>query len=73
MKYVLDIDEMRFQMRMLRTGECLFTFLIFIAVLLYFPDRPPSPPSLSSALPKLDVRNALRQLFAYDFFSTKTF
>ena len=44
------------------TGVCA---LILIAVLIYFPSRPPSCPSISAAIGKLEFKEGIRDLFRY--------
>ncbi|XP_013389217.1 disrupted in renal carcinoma protein 2 homolog isoform X2 [Lingula anatina] len=39
-----------------------WTALLFLAVLVYFPNSPPKPPSKSAAVERLDFKDGLRQL-----------
>ena len=44
-------------------SELGFAALVFVALLIYFPDKPPTPPSLSTAAAeKVDFRDGLKKI-----------
>ena len=43
-------------------AECLCSVAAFVAVLIYFPDRPPFAPSLSATTKRIDFKAGMRQL-----------
>lgn len=57
-----DVNETRYNIMKLMYIECLFSVAAFLAILIYFPDRPPSAPSISASSQRIDFKNGMRQL-----------
>lgn len=47
--------------------ECIAAAVGFFAILLYFPDKPPTPPSNSANEKRIEYKKAICQIIRYDF------
>ena len=56
---------MRHQIRMVRLGEFSLAIVVCLVICVYFPSRPPTPPSRSASIPKFNVAHGVRQLFKW--------
>lgn len=59
---IVSIEEEKSEMNTLLRLEFIFCAVVFIMVLVYFPDKPPSPPSASAAAPRLEFKSGFFRL-----------
>ncbi|XP_019633578.1 PREDICTED: disrupted in renal carcinoma protein 2 homolog isoform X1 [Branchiostoma belcheri] len=57
-----DFSTAKSQIMLLMYVEFAWTALIFLLILAYFPDKPPSPPTLSASKNRLAFRSGVKQL-----------
>ncbi|CAL4085546.1 unnamed protein product, partial [Meganyctiphanes norvegica] len=57
-------EEIRGDIRILMYIYAGFAALLFILIALYFPSRPPTPPSISSSQEKLNFKDSIRKLLS---------
>ena len=46
-------------------AECGFCGLVFLAVIIYFPAKPPTPPTVTASKANMPFVKAIRELFRY--------
>ena len=57
-----DVDEVRFDIMVLMYITLAWSALIFLSILVYFPAKPPSAPSVSASLERTDYLDGLKKL-----------
>ena len=62
---VADIEVIKQQILYVRYGETAVCLLIVILVIIYFPAKPPKPPSVSASLEKVSFMRGIGDLFRY--------
>ncbi|XP_035658680.1 solute carrier family 49 member 4 homolog isoform X2 [Branchiostoma floridae] len=62
------VEDISGQIMRLMYVECGYCTAVFLAILIYFPSKPPTPPSLSAAMDRLDFRTGLKKLFRHGQF-----
>ncbi len=67
------ISEMRSDVMLLMYVSCGWSLLLFIAILFTFPTKPPTPPSVTASLTKLNYTAGLRKLIKTGKFWTLAF
>ncbi|XP_066297049.1 solute carrier family 49 member 4 homolog [Branchiostoma lanceolatum] len=62
------VEDISGQIMRLMYVECGYCTAVFLAILIYFPSKPPTPPSLSAAMNRLDFRTGVKKLFRHGQF-----
>jgi len=50
----------------LMDAEALLCAVLFFCTVLYFPSRPSLPPSLTSTVPRLNIKDGVRSILKYE-------
>ncbi|XP_071157380.1 solute carrier family 49 member 4 homolog isoform X1 [Mytilus edulis] len=62
---LLNFEELRNQVMWLMYVECIAAAVGFFAILLYFPDKPPTPPSNSASEKRIEYKKAVCQIIRH--------
>ncbi|XP_078661169.1 solute carrier family 49 member 4 homolog isoform X2 [Branchiostoma floridae x Branchiostoma belcheri] len=62
------VEDISGQIMRLMYVECGYCTAVFLAILIYFPSKPPTPPSLSAAMDRLDFKTGVKKLFRHGQF-----
>ncbi|XP_069111136.1 solute carrier family 49 member 4 homolog [Argopecten irradians] len=63
-----NITRIRDNVKVLMFSECGLSALVMILVLLYFPSKPPTPPSTSASQERLDIKAGIKKLIRNKMF-----
>ncbi|XP_060067646.1 solute carrier family 49 member 4 homolog [Ylistrum balloti] len=63
-----DVPRIRHQIMVIMYAECGWCFLLMLMVAVYFPSKPPKPPSTTASKERLDIKSGFRKLMRNKMF-----
>ncbi|XP_062589232.1 solute carrier family 49 member 4-like [Saccostrea cucullata] len=56
------IQKEKDEIMLLMYVECAWAVLLFVAMVIYFPNKPPLPPTKTAAIPRIEFKNGLKKI-----------